>query len=91
MTTNDSQLKVKESLIQVFDELSAERKVEVLEFALFMRAREIHQPFYMNADMDDLISQLQPAPSQSSYPLQGSVLYYDDPFEPVAAEDWEVL
>lgn len=27
-----------------------------------------------------------------SYPLRGTVIRYDDPFEPVAsAEDWEVL
>jgi hypothetical protein len=25
------------------------------------------------------------------YPLRGSVLRYDDPFEPVAVEDWEAL
>ena len=25
------------------------------------------------------------------YPLRGSVLRYDDPFEPVAEDDWEVL
>ncbi len=25
------------------------------------------------------------------YPLHGSVLRYDDPFEPVAEDDWEVL
>ena len=30
--------------------------------------------------------------SQADYPLQGTVLRYDDPFEPaVPAEDWEVL
>lgn len=30
--------------------------------------------------------------AQGDYPLQGTVLRYDDPFEPaVPAEDWEVL
>jgi hypothetical protein len=30
--------------------------------------------------------------SPEDYPLQGTVLRYDDPFEPaVPAEDWEVL
>ena len=28
---------------------------------------------------------------QERYALQGSVLRYDDPFEPVAEEDWEAL
>ena len=30
--------------------------------------------------------------TKSEYPLQGTVLGYDDPFEPaVSAEDWQVL
>ena len=88
--TNDSQVKVKEALIQIFDQLSTERKVEVLEFALFMRARDIHQPFFISSDINRIISELRPD-SSSSHLLQGSVLHYDDPFEPVATEDWEVL
>ncbi len=26
-----------------------------------------------------------------SNPLRGKVIHYDDPYEPVAAEDWEAL
>ena len=26
-----------------------------------------------------------------SNPLRGKVIYYDDPYEPVAVEDWEAL
>jgi len=35
-----------------------------------------------------------PAANQPSDPLQllrGSVLHYDDPFAPVAADDWDAL
>ncbi|MBI5217255.1 MAG: hypothetical protein HY960_15995 [Ignavibacteriae bacterium] len=31
------------------------------------------------------------AESKSKYPLQGTPYEYNDPFEPVAAEDWEAL
>lgn len=29
--------------------------------------------------------------TKERYPLRGSVLRYDDPFEPVAEQDWEAL
>ena len=28
---------------------------------------------------------------QSRYPLRGSVFHYEEPFDPVAAHDWEAL
>lgn len=31
------------------------------------------------------------AAKADSYPLRGSVLRYDEPFEPVAEDDWEAL
>ena len=91
MTGKDPQIKVKETLNQVFDKLSIERKAEVLEFAVFMWAREVQEPVYLSLDLDHLISQLGPASNQSSRSLQGSVLHYDAPFEPVAVEDWKML
>jgi hypothetical protein len=30
-------------------------------------------------------------PNANPYPLRGKVIRYDDPTEPVALEDWEVL
>ena len=30
-------------------------------------------------------------PPAKRYPLRGTVLRYDNPFEPVALDDWEVL
>ncbi|URD48433.1 hypothetical protein [Chroococcidiopsis sp. CCNUC1] len=32
-----------------------------------------------------------PSPDSNPYPLRGTVIRYDDPTEPVALEDWEVL
>ena len=31
------------------------------------------------------------SPDSNPYPLRGTVIRYDDPTEPVALEDWEVL
>jgi len=28
--------------------------------------------------------------AEEKYPLRGSVISYDDPYEPVAANDWEI-
>ena len=33
---------------------------------------------------------LKHAPSEEKYPLRGSVIRYDDPFKPVAVNDWEI-
>jgi hypothetical protein len=41
------------------------------------------------------IKQEMPSPSQPSHsepnPLRGKVIHYEDPYEPVSSEDWEVL
>lgn len=87
--TEDTQIKVKEALIQIFDELSEVRKVEVLEFALFMRTRDSQKMLDLSPEIGELIAHLQPDSQQ--HPLQGSVLHYDEPFEPVALQDWETL
>ncbi|MCP4607550.1 MAG: hypothetical protein GY845_02385 [Planctomycetes bacterium] len=81
---------VKEAIIQVVDELSPERRTELLEFALFIKARQ-QQPIQLKADMEKLISQLQAKEAQPPQLLHNSVLRYDDPFAPVAEADWESL
>ncbi|GAB4459790.1 MAG: hypothetical protein Kow0031_39640 [Anaerolineae bacterium] len=78
---NQTQISVKEALIQIFEQLSAERKIEVLDFALFVQARESKGQFDKNAEADS---------TSVSPPLRGSVLHYADPFEPVAVNDWEL-
>lgn len=30
-------------------------------------------------------------PSSQDQPLHGKVIHYDDPYQPVAADDWEAL
>ena len=37
------------------------------------------------------LTQLRNAIEANLYPLRGKVVRYDDPTEPVALEDWEVL
>jgi len=43
MATRASPSNVKDALMSVVDELSVDRMVEVLEFALFMKARQVQQ------------------------------------------------
>ena len=31
------------------------------------------------------------SPDDNPFPLEGTVHYYDDPFEPVAEDEWKVL
>ncbi len=38
----------------------------------------------------DMRSVSQQIPSDSN-PLRGKVVHYDDPYKPIAAEDWEAL
>lgn len=49
---------------------------------------ELHH--LIGSDVEIVVRELPPAPRDADdYPLRGSVLRYDDPFEPVAADDWE--
>jgi hypothetical protein len=74
---------VKDTLIQVLDELPTEHMAEVLDFARFLQTRQA--PVCKNAD--DMIR----LSTQAEYPLRGAVLRYDEPFAPVAESDWEAL
>ncbi|MFN6500648.1 MAG: hypothetical protein RMX65_027100 [Nostoc sp. DedQUE01] len=50
-------------------------------------------PFQAGEAVEIIILERSPKPSESNpYPLRGTVIRYDDPFEPpVPIEDWEVL
>ena len=50
-------------------------------------------PFRAGARVEIIVieSPEPPEPVSSSYPLRGTVMRYDDPFEPVAESDWEAL
>jgi hypothetical protein len=73
MDTSDSSATTKSTLIRVLDELSLDCLSEVLDFALFVKARQMRQSRSL----------------ESQYPLHGTVVHYDDPFTPVAQLDWE--
>ncbi|MDJ0845959.1 hypothetical protein [Crocosphaera sp.] len=49
-------------------------------------------PFEVGQTVEIVISPQKKVPSSdNSLPLEGTVHYYDDPFEPVASDEWEVL
>jgi hypothetical protein len=49
-------------------------------------------PFLAGETVEIVISHQEKVPSSdNSFPLEGTVNYYDDPFEPVADHEWEVL
>lgn len=49
-------------------------------------------PFQAGETVEIVISLQQKISSpHNSFPLEGSVSYYHDPFEPVAEDEWEVL
>lgn len=75
--------KIKEALMRVMDELSPERRMELLEFALFLKARQLQQPVQLELELEKLMSSLPGDISQTPNPLEGSVIRYDGPFDPV--------
>jgi len=43
-------------------------------------------------DVEIVVSEIEPElAAKERYPLRGSVLRYDQPFEPVAEDDWEAI
>jgi hypothetical protein len=42
-------------------------------------------------DVEIVVREIPAVEPAGRYPLRRSVLRYDDPFEPVAVEDWEAL
>lgn len=73
---------LKEKLMQVVEQLPADRRVEVLDFALFVRTLGGRQGGGVDSGS---------GVSQPCDPLHGMVVHYEDPFEPVAEADWEAL
>lgn len=49
-------------------------------------------PFAPGDKVEVIIRNQSPAtPSNGEYPLRGTLLRFDDPFEPVSEADWETL
>jgi hypothetical protein len=78
----------KDTLLQVLNELSTDHLAEVLDFALFVKARQAQQP---DTDTTSEQSAQERHSPKSRYPLHSTVVHYDDPFMPVAQSDWEAL
>ena len=60
-----------------------------------LESETIHVPEareLIGRDVEIVVREIEsPAEWIERYPLRGSVLRYDGPFEPVAEEDWEAL
>lgn len=66
-----------EAIIEGLKELPAENQQEVLDFVEFLRQR-----WQTRSN----------STAESEYPLRGTVLCYDEPFEPaVPVSDWDAL
>ena len=85
-TTNVSSATIKGTLLRVLDDLAVNRLSEVLDFALFVKARQAQQ---RDAASGQSVQERHALESQ--YPLHGAIVHYDDPFAPVAQSDWEAL
>jgi len=48
-------------------------------------------PFKSNDVIEIIILRKENQVDKERYPLRGKLIEYNDPFEPVAQEDWEVL
>jgi len=49
-------------------------------------------PFHAGDEVEVILLPRKPAPPAANpYPLRGQPIHYEDPTEPVAEEDWEVL
>jgi hypothetical protein len=49
-------------------------------------------PFQAGKKVEIIVSDQSQSESFNAFPLQGSVLHYDHPFEPaISADDWNVL
>ncbi len=52
---------------------------------------ELENVPFANGDEVEIEVTLKEKNSNNNYPLRGTLLKYDEPFEPVAEDDWEVL
>jgi len=53
--------------------------------------RLLDLPFHAGDEVEVILLRREPERSQNPYPLRGLPIRYDDPMEPVAEDDWDVL
>ncbi|MBW4511385.1 MAG: hypothetical protein KME64_33470 [Scytonematopsis contorta HA4267-MV1] len=78
----------KELLIQEIESLPSELLTQALDFIRFIKVS--HSQKELKTDNTSNSGNV-PQSEKNPYPLRGKVLYYEDPTEPVALEDWEFL
>ena len=64
--------------------------LEKLQGALIEERIRVIEAILRSLKHDMRSAPSQQIPSESN-PLRGKVIHYDEPYEPVAAEDWEAL
>jgi len=69
---------IEAEILEKLQRISIKERIKIIEVIL----RTIEND--MGSDSEQRIS-------GGEYPLRGKVIRYDAPYEPVAAEDWEVL
>jgi hypothetical protein len=57
-----------------------------------LRLRLLDLPFHAGDEVEVILLRREPElPQKNPYPLRGLPIHYDDPTEPVAEDDWDVL
>lgn len=78
-------MSIEQAVIEKLRVLSPDKQQEVLDFVEFLEARMQHS---RDSQAERTLNQAE----LTLYPLRGTVLHYEDPFEPaVSLGDWEAL
>ena len=79
-------MNIEQILINKWRLLPPEKQEEVLDFVSFLEQN------YINNKSSETRRNLKQENSQlNSSSLEGTLIYYEDPYEPVAVEDWEAM
>jgi|GEM_PF-5031442 len=79
-------MNIEQILINKWRLLPPEKQEEVLNFVSFLEQNYIHNK------SSETRRNLEQENSQLSLPsLEGTLVYYEDPYEPVTSEDWEAM
>ncbi|WP_069791015.1 DUF2281 domain-containing protein (plasmid) [Cyanobacterium sp. IPPAS B-1200] len=73
-------------LINKWRLLPPEKQEEVIDFVSFLEQNYIHNKSSEKTRNLELENSKLNSPS-----LEGTLIYYEDPYEPVAVEDWEAM
>lgn len=79
-------MNIEKTLINKWRLLPPEKQEEVLDFVSFLEQNYIHNK------SSEKTQKLEQNESKLNSPsLEGTLIYYEDPYEPIAVEDWEAM